>query len=58
MENIKLAVTYNNIGNVYKNLGELNNVLEYYQKSLELHISHYGEDHMWVFFYFFILWLM
>ncbi len=52
MENIKFAVTYNNIGNVYKNLGELNNVLEYYQKSLELHISHYGEDHMWVFFTF------
>ena len=30
MENIKLAVTYNNIGNAYKNLGELNNVLEYF----------------------------
>jgi tetratricopeptide (TPR) repeat protein len=42
-KNLKLAITYNNIGNVYKEQGKLDQALEMYVKCLNIEKGHYGD---------------
>ncbi len=42
--NFNLAYTYNNIGKVYSNQGNLEKALEMYLKCLNIQKEHYGED--------------
>ncbi len=42
--NFNLASTYNNIGIVYKERGNLEQALEMYMKSLNIKKAHYGEN--------------
>ncbi len=42
--NFNLASTYNNIGNVYSDQGNLELALEMYMKSLNIKKAHYGDN--------------
>ena len=44
-EHPDVAVSYNNIGVVYKNKGDLENALVQYQKALEIRTRVFGSDH-------------
>lgn len=38
-------MTYGNIGNIFETKGELDKTLEYQEKSREILIKNYGENH-------------
>jgi pentatricopeptide repeat protein len=42
--NFKLAVTYNNIADVYYSQGKLEEALEMYMKCLNIKKAHYGDN--------------
>jgi tetratricopeptide (TPR) repeat protein len=43
--NLNLTTTYNNIGGVYDDQGNLEQALEMYTKCLEIQKAHYGDNH-------------
>ncbi len=42
--NFNLAITYSNIGGVYKNQGKLEEALEMYMKCLNIKKAHFGDN--------------
>ena len=42
---LMLQLSYNNIGNIYNDLGNNSLALQYYEKALHIQIKTYGDNH-------------
>ena len=47
-KHVSTATSYNNIGAVYKNLGDYDKALDYYNKSLSICLEVFGDNHPYV----------